>query len=124
MDFGPFSAQLSLHTADGEDTCVQDHLWKKCQKFRSMLHIHTYVLTFSPSLPRSVPSVPQDVRASSNGFTSVFVTWMGPTVFFREQVHNCSSAIGFSSFAPQECCSRCNGYKAMHSSYIVYCLHV
>ena len=26
VDFGPFSAQLSLHTADGEDT--QYHLWK------------------------------------------------------------------------------------------------
>ena len=85
---------------------------------------HTYVHTFSPSLPHSVPSVPQDVRASSNGFTSVFATWMGPTVFFREQVHNCSSAIAFSSFAPQQCCLHCNGYKAMHSSYIVCCLHV
>ena len=22
MDFGPFSAQLSLHTADGENACI------------------------------------------------------------------------------------------------------
>ena len=43
------------------------------------------------SLPPSVPSVPQNLSATSNGSTAVSVTWMEPDVFFREHLHNYST---------------------------------
>ena len=75
--FGPFSDQLSLHTADGEDML---HYLKLRVKLKIILKLqHSFL-----SLPHSVPSVPQGVMASSNGLTAVFVTWMEPAVFFRK----------------------------------------
>ena len=47
------------------------------------------VLVFLPNLPPSVPSVPQDVSATSTGSTNVLMTWMEPAAFFREHMHNC-----------------------------------
>ena len=77
MAFGPFSAQLTLHTADGED--MQLYLRQRV-KLEIILKLqHSFL-----SLPRSVPSVPQGVMASSNGLTALFVTWMEPAVFFRK----------------------------------------
>ncbi len=45
------------------------------------------------SLLHSVPSVPQDVSALSTGSTTVLVTWMDPTVSFREYRHSCNTGI-------------------------------
>ena len=36
----------------------------------------------------SVPLVPQDVRAISNGTTSLVVTWKAPAVVLRECAHD------------------------------------
>ena len=50
---------------------------------RNQFHCFDIILI----LPSLVPSVPQNVSATSTGSTSVSVTWMEPAVFFREHMH-------------------------------------
>ena len=88
--FGPFSAQLSVHTADGEDSHCGSKEWSDCVivswVYRSSCS-HCLNILSPCTILLSVPSVPQGVSAIANGSTSLAVTWMAPAVFFREHIH-------------------------------------
>ena len=79
--FGPFSDQLSVHTADGEEidpidalcNCEMDVIIRRMNPCLPLLHI--------------VPLMPQDVAGNSFGSTTIMVTWMEPPVSFRECIY-------------------------------------
>ena len=79
--FGPFSDQLNLLTADGEEidpinvlcNCEMDVIIRRMNPCLPLLHI--------------VPLMPQDVAGNSFGSTTIMVTWMEPPVSFRECIY-------------------------------------